>query len=130
MDRSLATLVSGYKSTMDFQSHDIVEELLDSKPVRPAFDLNDQKAPFENTLLKTTGTDVALNANFFSNDDVLQGYEEAKRMLIEGGGSVQHDPFYSKMESDPTYREVMFAKIKRILNKGAIDQIISSANKQ
>jgi len=34
---------------------------------------------------------------------------------------VETDPFYSRMERDPKYREIMLQNINRMLNKSAME---------
>jgi hypothetical protein len=54
-------------------------------------------------------------------EEVERGYLEARQKFIDAGGDPETDPFYSRMERDPKYREIMLQNINRMLNKSAME---------
>jgi hypothetical protein len=54
-------------------------------------------------------------------EEVERGYLEARQKFIDAGGDPETDPFYSRMERDPKYREIMLNNINRMLNKSALE---------
>ena len=53
--------------------------------------------------------------------EVERGYLEARQKFIDAGGDPETDPFYSRMERDPKYREIMLQNMNRMLNKSALE---------
>ena len=54
-------------------------------------------------------------------EEVERGYLEARQKFIDAGGDPETDPFYSRMERDPVYKEIMLRNINRMLNKNAME---------
>ncbi|MFZ4569025.1 MAG: hypothetical protein ACOYND_08315, partial [Bacteroidota bacterium] len=71
-----------------------------------------------------------MDVQIVPQQEVERGYLEARQKFIDAGGDTEADPFYSRMERDPKYREIMLQNINRMLNKSALEaQTKEPANK-
>ncbi|NBO58996.1 MAG: hypothetical protein EBU73_08715 [Chitinophagia bacterium] len=61
------------------------------------------------------------DVNVVPLEEVERGYLEARQNFINAGGDPSTDPFYSRMERDPVYKEIMLQNINRMLNKSALE---------
>lgn len=62
-----------------------------------------------------------MDVQIIPQQEVERGYLEARQKFIDAGGDPETDPFYSRMERDPKYRELMLQNINRMLNKSALE---------
>jgi hypothetical protein len=64
---------------------------------------------------------------FFEDTQILDGYNQIMKSMAESGNM---HPMIEKMEKDPKYKEVMLAKVKQLLTKGVLDEIIKNSSKK
>jgi hypothetical protein len=87
-----------------------------------------QGLPFEGVMAEQV-KDAPSAGMVIPLDDMEKGYQEAKKRLIEAGGDPEADPFFSRMERDPAYKEMMLVNINRMMNKNSVDALIKKSNK-
>jgi hypothetical protein len=62
-----------------------------------------------------------MDVQIIPQQEVERGYYEARQKFIDAGGDPETDPFYSRMDRDPKYRELMLQNMNRMLNKSALE---------
>jgi len=62
-----------------------------------------------------------MDVQIIPQQEVERGYLEARQKFIDAGGDPEADPFYSRMDRDPRYRELMLQNMNRLLNKSALE---------
>jgi hypothetical protein len=62
-----------------------------------------------------------MDVQIIPQQEVERGYYEARQKFIDAGGDPEADPFYSRMDRDPKYRELMLQNMNRMLNKSALE---------
>jgi hypothetical protein len=62
-----------------------------------------------------------MDVQIVPHEEVEKGYLEARQKFMDAGGDPESDAFYSRMERDPKYRELMLKNINRMLNKSALE---------
>jgi hypothetical protein len=131
INTALVTLVPSYQNVMKLQNNKGIQEIFkgldfDKPKVVSARQIK-QHTPFEGVLAEQVKDAPNVGA-FIPLDEMEKGYKLAKEKLIEAGGNPETDPFYSRMERDPVYKEIMFKNINRMLNKNTVDALIKQSN--
>jgi len=62
-----------------------------------------------------------MDVQIIPQQEVERGYLEARQKFIDAGGDPETDPFYSRMDRDPRYKELMLQNMNRLLNKSALE---------
>jgi len=131
INSALVTLVPAYKNVMKVQNNGALKDIFkgldfDQPKVVNARKLK-QNISFEGVLAEQA-KDAPNAGAFIPMDDMEKGYQIAREKLIEAGGNPDTDPFYSRMDRDPVYKELMLTNINRMINKNAVDAIIKKSN--
>lgn len=152
INSTLAMLVPGYKQTMKLPANSVKPnsnstnggDYLD-KVLGSVNSANNAQVPQSahisqaqlkaNTSITPVGMEektsdkVVVPSTFFTDDVMKQAFADAQEMFVKGGGNVEADPFFSRISSDPAYREIAMRKIQNHLNKVAFDQVIANSVK-
>jgi hypothetical protein len=122
---ALVTLVPSYKEVRKLESNGTLIEMF------KGLDFDQPKVVSGRKMKKWTNpsdavvsekvADVQPDVKVVPLEEVERGYLEARQKFIDAGGDVETDPFYSRMERDPKYREIMLQNINRMLNKSAME---------
>jgi hypothetical protein len=131
INSALVTLVPAYKNVMQIQNNGVLKDLFkgldyDQPKVVNARKLK-QNIPFEGVLAEQV-KDAPNAGAFVPMEEMERGYQVARAKLIEAGGNPETDPFYSRLDRDPLYKELMLTNINRMINKNAVDAIIKKSN--
>ena len=131
INSALVTLVPAYKNVMTLQNNGAIKDIFkgldyDQPKVVNARKLK-QNISFEGVLAEQV-KDAPNAGTFVPIDEMEKGYQVARQKLIEAGGDPEADPFYSRMDRDPVYKEIMLTNINRMINKNAVDAIIKKSN--
>lgn len=122
---ALVTLVPSYKEVRKLESNGTLIEMFkgldfDKPQVVSARKMKKWKNPTE-AVVSEQVADVQPDVNVVPLEEVERGYLEARQKFIDAGGDIESDPFYSRMERDPKYKEIMLQNINRMLNKSALE---------
>jgi hypothetical protein len=132
INNALVTLLPSYKQLMKLQSNGVIADIFKGldfdKPKVVSSRTLKQGLPFEGVMAEQV-KDAPSAGMVIPLDDMEKGYQEAKKRLIEAGGDPEADPFFSRMERDPAYKEMMLVNINRMMNKNSVDALIKKSNK-
>jgi hypothetical protein len=131
INTALVSLVPAYQNVMKIQNNKGIQEIFkgldyDKPKVVTARQLK-QYTPFEGVLAEQV-KDAPKAGTFIPLEDMEKGYQLARQKVIEAGGDPETDPFYSRMDRDPVYKELMLTNINRMINKNAVETIIKQSN--
>ena len=131
INSALVTLVPAYKNVMTLQNNGAIKDIFKGLDFDQPKVVNSRKLkqniPFEGVLAEQV-KDAPNAGTFVPIDEMEKGYQVARQKLIEAGGDPEADPFYSRMDRDPVYKEIMLTNINRMINKNAVDAIIKKSN--
>jgi hypothetical protein len=122
---ALVSLMPHYKDLRKLESNGTLIEMFkgldfDKPKVVSSRKLKQWKNPADAILSEETAS-VQPDVKVVPLEEVERGYLEARQKFIDAGGDPESDPFYSRMERDPKYRELMLKNINRMLNKSALE---------
>jgi len=156
INSTLAMLVPGYKKAMNMpentktQSKDYLDEVLGNvqktkkeqnvasatSPIKSSISpIKTSITPVNSSIKsvsngKSSSEQVNVPSAFFTDDIMKEAFEMAEKNAIAAGEDMSTHPFFSKIASDPAYREIAMKKIQNELNKTAIDQLIINGIKK
>ncbi len=128
IDQALTMVLPNYKNAMAVRNS-FAGDFMD---IQNALNTNDDIANSANAekLLNEIQSDtprLPKGAGFFEDSQILDSYHQIVKSLSESGNM---HPMIEKMESNPKFKEVMLAKIKQLMTKGMVDEIIKNSTKK
>jgi hypothetical protein len=124
INNALITVMPTYKEVRGLESNGTLIELFkgldfDQPKVVSARKLKSLER--QDGIASEQQTPNQMDVQIIPEQEVERGYLEARQKFIDAGGDPETDPFYSRMERDPKYRELMLQNINRMLNKSALE---------
>ncbi|MFM8840861.1 MAG: hypothetical protein ACKOFB_07170, partial [bacterium] len=124
INNALVTVLPTYKEIRKLEGNGTFAEIFkgldfDKPKVVSARKLKNLK-PLEGVVAEKAA-DLPPDVQVVPTEEVERGYLEARQQFIDAGGDIEADPFYSRMERDPVYKEIMLKNINRMLNKSALE---------
>ena len=121
---ALITVIPTYKEVRGLESNGTLIELFkgldfDQPKVVSARKL--KKLEIQDGIISEQKQINQMDVQLVPQQEVERGYLEARQKFIDAGGDPEADPFYSRMERDPKYREIMLQNINRMINKSALE---------
>jgi hypothetical protein len=120
---ALVTLVPSYKEVRKLESNGTLIEMFKGLDFdKPKVVSARKLKSFERESVSSDQSDIIPpDVKVVPIEEIERGYLEARQKFIDAGGDPESDPFYSRMERDPKYREIMLKNINRMLNKSAVE---------
>jgi hypothetical protein len=120
----LVSLIPKYKEVRGLETNGTLQELFKGLDFDKAKQVSARKLkslkPMEGIVAEKAAT-IPPDINVVPFEELERGYLQSRQQFIDGGGDIESHPFYSKMESDPVYREIMLRNMNRVLNKATLD---------
>jgi hypothetical protein len=128
IDKALTLVLPNYKNAMAVRTS-FAGDIMD---IQKALNTGDEIANSANaekllTEIQQDTPRLPKGPGFFEDSQIVESYNQIVKALTESG---QIHPMIQKMENDPKYKEVMLAKIKQLMTKGMVDQIIQNSAKK